>query len=148
MNTPLKQILPEEIHDAVYLLAEEGRKLQMQHKNLRAVKKFEEAYKLIPEPKNSWASAMVLLASIAENYFLDGNFSDAIKVYAQLMAFPEATTIVNYHLRIGQIRYEFGEFNKAKDEFMRVYMDDGEEGFKYVDPKYFELIRPIIKAAK
>jgi len=111
---------------------------------------------LIPEPKNVWSYTSVIAHNIAFYYHHQAMYKtkneeqkrasleEALAWYKVVMNVPKNIGISFNHLRIGQLRYELGDFEKAKDEFMRVYMADGEEGFSDEDPKYFELIRPII----
>ena len=126
--------LPKEINDKVLVLKRAGDNFQMGHKNLKAVEKYQAAYELLPEPKNSWKYGSIIPFMIAENYFLNAFFSEknvgkkrecynkALEYLAIVMSIPSNVGDGGNHLRIGQIRYELGEFEKAKDEFMRAYM--------------------------
>jgi len=150
------QELPEELNKKVKELMDEAYKLSYYNKESKATEKYKEAFALIPEPKNNWVYASVSAHNIASYYNHQAMYKakneeqkralleEALVWYKVVMSVPYNIGIGFNHLRIGQVRYELGDFEKAKDEFMRVYMADGEEGFSDDDPKYFELIKPII----
>ncbi|MBP8033041.1 MAG: tetratricopeptide repeat protein [Bacteroidia bacterium] len=126
----------------------------MQEKYIEAVKKYQEAISTLPLPVEQWKYIWVLLVSVSENYWLnakfndgkDGGYQEALDVYQQIMQIELAIGDPSYHSKIGQIRYELGQFEKAKDELLRAYLIKGMYEFSYMyDPKYFELIRPIIE---
>jgi tetratricopeptide (TPR) repeat protein len=147
--------MPEKIDLKIRNLKEEGDNLQMKHKYIEAVKKYQEAINMLPLPVEQWKFIWVLLIQISENYWLNakfnngkgGGYQEALDVYKQIMQLEGAIGKASFHSRIGQIRYELGQFEKAKDELLRAYLIKGLHEFSYMDdPKYFELIRPIIEA--
>ncbi len=145
--------MDDEFNRKVRDLKKEGDNFQMRHKNLKAVEKYKEAIALLPEPVSQWNYIHILLGSIQENYWLNakfnegkkGGYAEALEYWKKIMQLPYSIGDAHYHFRIGQIRYELGQFEKAKDELMRSYMISGMERFGDEDKKYFELIKPIIE---
>lgn len=149
--TMLKK-LPEELQQKVWDISDEATILQMKHKYLKAVEKYNEIVDLLPKPLEQWKYMYVLWQNIQENYWLNakfnkgkkGGYTEALEYWKKLMQMPDSIGDAHYHFRIGQIRYEMGQFEKAKDELMRAYLISGMERFNDEDAKYFELIQPII----
>lgn len=125
----------------------------MKHKYLKAGEKYKEAIEILPEPRELWVEYNVVLKNIQENYWMNakfnegkkGGYAEALEYWKIIMQIPLHIGDAKSHFRIGQIRYELGQFEKAKDELMRSYMISGMERFRDEDEKYFELIRPIIE---
>lgn len=147
------QELPEEFDREIRTLKKEGDNFGMRHKYLKAVEKYQEAISLLPEPIEEWSYIRILWKSIQENYWLNAQFNEgkkggyveALEYWKKIMCLPHSVGGAHNHFRIGQIRYELGQFEKAKDELMRAYLISEMDRFNGKDPKYFELIRPIIE---
>ena len=152
----MPQELPKDLLVKVNELMKIADGLSYANKDAQATEKLEEAFALIPEPKNEWSDASIIARNIASYYFTKAMHKSknekqkqellekALMFYKVVMSFSQNIGVSYNHLRIGLIRYEMGDYEKAKDEFMRVYMAEGEEGFVDEDPKYFELIQPIV----
>lgn len=111
----------------------------------KSIEYYEEAVDLVPEPFEESPYAMRLLSAIGEQYYLSGNLERAFDYYSQAVRAKGGLGWPPFHLRLGQLRYERGEMDRAKDELMRAYMGSGELIFSSEDPKYFELIRDIVE---
>lgn len=145
--------LEEKLKKKVWAIMDEGSNFQMRHKNIKAVEKYKEALALLPEPIEQWVDCRILWKSIQENYWLnaqfnegkEGGYLEALEYWKKIMELPHSIGNAHYHFRIGQIRYELGQFEKAKDELMRAYLISEMDSFEGGDTKYFELIKPIIE---
>lgn len=156
MNNKYNKTLPAELKEKINTLFDEGSKFQMGHKNLKAVNGYMKAYELLPAPKDQWSYALSLIRNIAENYFLKAFFDSksveeskkyyhlTLKYFERYMEYKGNIGHAYNHGRIGQIWFELGEFENAKEELLRAYMDSGMEWFEKLDPKYYELIKPIV----
>lgn len=49
------------------------------------------------------------------------------------------------HLRLGQVQYELANYEKAKDELLRAYMNAGEETFASEEKKYFHFLQKEVR---
>jgi len=110
----------------------------------KSIEYYEKAGDLVPEPFEESPHAMQILSAIGEQYYLRGDFEQAFDYYSQAVRAKGGLGWAPFHLRLGQLRYERGEMDRAKDELMRAYMGSGEMIFTSEDPKYFELIRDIV----
>ncbi len=146
--------LSEQLEDQIIEIKQQGDNLQMKHHYLKAIEKYEEAIKLMPEPVEQWLYLRVLWLNIAENYWLNaeyksgkgGGYEQALEVYRMIMKLPRSIGKSNYHARIGQIMYQLGNMEKAKDEFIRSYTLSGMKDFDNMhDKKYFDLIKPFVE---
>ena len=118
--------------------------LDRQNKRQQAIEVYEDAYALIPEPKQKSELAMVALCNIGELHFLDGHWQLAFDDFSEAVKCREGLGNPQIHMRLGQLRYQRGEMERATDEFMRAYMGAGDTLFAGEDPKYFELIQPFL----
>jgi len=146
--------LEEKLEDQIIDIKKQGDDLQMRKQYIKAIEKYEDAIKLIPEPIEQWTYIRVLWLSIAENYWLNakfkkgegGGYYEALEVYRMLMKLPRSVGKSDYHAKIGQIRYELGDIQKAKDELIRSFLLSGMQDFDNMDStKYFDLIKPIVE---
>ncbi|MBP8033040.1 MAG: tetratricopeptide repeat protein [Bacteroidia bacterium] len=146
--------MPEKIDQKVRELKKQGDEISMKENYLLAAKKYKEALDVLPQPISQWKYTFILLLQLADCYFYNakfnnstgGGYQEALDVYQQIMQIEGAVGKASFHSRIGQIRYELGHFEKAKDELLRAYLIKGMDEFSYMDDsKYFELISPVIE---
>jgi tetratricopeptide (TPR) repeat protein len=100
-----------------------------------------------PEPFQDQPIATELLSAIGDAYFALRKFDKAQRAFTDVMLCPGAAESDYIRLRRGQIAFELGDMKKAKTELACAYMNGGEEIFKDEDPKYFALIKTIVKKA-
>jgi tetratricopeptide (TPR) repeat protein len=147
------KVLPVELNEKRRQIDKEATVFQMRHKYLKAVEKYKEALLIFPEPKELWLEYKVVLKNMQENYWLNakfnegkkGGYAEALECWKIIMQIPLHIGDDSCHFRIGQIRYELGQFDKAKDELMRAFLISGMARFNRNDKKYFELIQPIVE---
>jgi tetratricopeptide (TPR) repeat protein len=111
----------------------------------QAIETYEQAYQMIPEPKEESELAMVVLFNIGELHYLEEEWQLAFEDFCEAVKCKEGLGNPQIHLRLGQLRYRRGEMDRATDEFMRAYMAAGELAFEGEDPKYFELIQSYVR---
>ena len=126
------------------LLSEAGRYDRENHTD-QSIKTYELAYQSIPDPKQESELAMIALCSIGELYFLQGSQDSAFKNFAEAVKCKGGLGNPHIHMRLGQLQYDRGNLERAADEFMRVYMEAGNDFFVSENPKYFDLIRPYVE---
>lgn len=105
-----------------------------------AIRHFDRAWDLLPEPKNQWPQATWLLASIGDAHVLRGDFHSAHHALSVCMHCPDALGNPFIHLRLGQAQFELGNLPRAADELMRAYMGGGPEIFAMEDSKYLDFL--------
>lgn len=132
--------LDDEVYEKIKRYSAAGDALASQGRYEDAVEQYNEAWRLIPDPRNNWAAATWVLAAIGDALFLSGNMPKAREAFEYAMTCPDALGNPFIHLRLGQILYELGELDRSADELMRAYMGAGAEIFLPDDPKYLQFL--------
>ena len=81
----------------------------------------------------------------ADNYYLEGHFSQALQLLVDALNFDEALDNPFIHLRKGQCHFELKQFSESADSLTRAYMLHGDEIFQGEAPKYFEFLQTKIE---
>jgi tetratricopeptide (TPR) repeat protein len=110
-----------------------------------AIALYNEAWALLPNPKNEWNASTWILAAIADAAFLAGYATSAREALQYAMTCPGALGNPFLHLRYGQVLLDAGEPDAAADELMRAYMSEGSEIFAAEDPRYLEFLKTRAK---
>jgi len=137
--------LPETIHKKIISLSKEGDAFAEKAKYREAIKKYIEAFQLLPEPVEQWDACTWLLAAIGDANFLSKDYEHARLALSDAMRCPNAIGNPFIHLRLGESQFELGNKKKAADELARAYMGAGKDIFKEEDPKYFEFLKTVLK---
>jgi tetratricopeptide (TPR) repeat protein len=118
--------------------------LDRSNRRQQAIQTYEQAYQLIPEPRELSELAMVALCNIGELHYLEGEWQLAFEDFCEAVKCKEGLGNPQIHMRLGQLRHRRGEIERATDEFMRAYMAAGDLVFEGEDPRYFQLIEPYV----
>lgn len=106
-----------------------------------AIAAYNDAWDLVPDPKNDWEASTWILAAIADACFLAGYRTTAIEALQYAMTCPGAIANPFLHLRYGQLLFDTGALDHTADELMRAYMGAGAEIFASEDPRYLEFLQ-------
>lgn len=128
------------IHEQIKALCSEGDSIAEKGDYPGALRKYWEAWDLLPEPQKEWEAATWILTAIGDANFLGGDFVAGRDNLSMAMECPDGLGNPFLHLRLGQCQYELGDMDRAADELCRAYMGAGAEIFKIDDPKYFEFV--------
>ena len=137
--------LPGELHEQITSLSEQGNLLAEKESFGEARTIWQQAWDLLPEPREEWEAATWLLTSIGDAYFLEGKYADALDPLQRAVFCPGGLGNPFLHLRLGQVQFELGNMARAKDELARAFMGGGDEVFDGDDPKYWRFIREILR---
>ncbi|HET7434617.1 MAG TPA: tetratricopeptide repeat protein [Thermoanaerobaculia bacterium] len=110
-----------------------------------ALAEFRAALELIPKPVEDWEAATWVLASIGDALFYLDRYPEAHEALAHAVACPGGLGTAFIHLRLGQVQFELGNTDRAKDELARAYMAGGPEIFAQEDPKYITFLRRFMR---
>lgn len=133
--------LSEKIHEAINLHCERGDTFAENKQYEDAIREYNQAWALIPSPKNEWEAATWVLAAITDAAYLGGFEATARKTVEYAMTCPGAIGNPFLHLRFGQILFDEDETAQATDELMRAYMGGGPGIFEHEDMKYMNFLR-------
>lgn len=132
--------LPDPVYDLLTRTTEAGSQLFDALDFAGALKKYEEAWGLLPEPKDEWNAALWVLAAIGDCHFYLNDFLKAQQVLQAALRLPDAIGNPFLHLRLGQTEFELGNTTRAADELIRAYAVEGPELFADQDPKYLSFL--------
>jgi tetratricopeptide (TPR) repeat protein len=137
--------LPDAVYGEITRLSEEGNQLLDDGHFAEARALWQRAWDLLPEPRDEWDAATWLLTSIGDSYFSERRFSEAREPLQRAVFCPNGLGNPYTHLRLGQVQFELGNIDRAKDELARAFMGGGDEVFEGDDPKYWRFIREILR---
>jgi tetratricopeptide (TPR) repeat protein len=140
----------EEVDDALYSriteLCEEGDEAQAEGEYKAAIVKYDEAWNLLPDPKEKWEASTWILSAIADACFLAGHKEAALETLRYAMTCPGAIGNPFLHMRLGQSLLDTdGDEAQVVDELLRAYMGAGEEIFEDEDPRYLDFLRSRVQ---
>ncbi|QKY09151.1 tetratricopeptide repeat protein [Janthinobacterium lividum] len=136
--------LPAEVHEQIVALSASGDALAGACDWTGAISKYNDAWKIIPEPKNEWEASTWLLAAIADACFFAGYFESALDALRYALQCPGGAANPFLHLRLGQCAFEKNSMNEATEHLARAYMLEGAEIFHTDNSKYFEFLKTKI----
>jgi tetratricopeptide (TPR) repeat protein len=137
--------LDDDAYSRITQLCEEGDDLTNRDMFDAAIKKYEQAWNLLPHPKEDWDAATWILTAIGDALFFAGKFEQSREVFLHAMSCPDAIGNPFLHLRLGQVYFELNDVSKSLDELMRAYMGGGLEIFQHQDPKYIQLLEATLE---
>jgi len=137
--------LPDEIHIKIEKCSEEGNAYFESKQFNEALKAYETALQLIPDPKTDWEASTWLYTSIGDVYFSDEDFDKAKISYYNALNCPDGLQNPYINLSLGQTLYELEEFEQSKKFLLMAFMSEGEEIFEDEESKYLEHITDIIE---
>lgn len=133
-----------ELADKIGSIAKKAKSLTLTGKFKESIAEYQKGIALLGEKIMSSKYAVMLFCGIGEAYFLQKEWQEALDYYGKAVSSEGGLGEPLIHLRLGQIRFEFGQFEKAADELMRAYMGGGNLMFKGENPKYFKLIESLL----
>lgn len=142
-NAPVER-LPADTFEAVRSHADAGERALMAGDLSGAWRELVGALQLLPDPTERWNAAGWLLVAMGETQFRGARYERAAGPLQDSIICPGTLGNPWVHLRLGQVRFELGEMDRAADELARAYMGGGREVFEDQDPKYFALVEKVL----
>lgn len=141
MNEEAEAELEPATYSAIKDLCARGDELAAEKSYREAIEQYNEAWLLVPDPKDEWTASTWILTAIGDAAFLAGFKALAEQALQDAMICPRAIGNPFIHLRLGQVLFDKGELDAAADELMRAYMSEGEEIFSSENPQYLAFLR-------
>jgi len=132
--------LPDDLYQQILSFCEEGNLLSDNGKFEEAYNKFNEAFALIPFPREKWETSSWVLGAAGDMAFLLKSFTKAKELFGAAALCEGGAESTFIHLRLGQINYELGDLNVAAGELLEAYKLGGKDAFKHDDSKYFDFL--------
>ncbi|XQE68415.1 tetratricopeptide repeat protein [Pseudomonas sp. P3C3] len=142
----MQLVLPDELHNRIQALSAEGDSLAESTTYEKAIEKYNEAWSLLPDPKNEWEASTWLLAAIGDACFFSGYYTSGIEALQYSLTCPGGADNPFIFLRLGQCQFEKNEYAAATENLCSAYMLQGKEIFASESPKYFEFLKTRIQS--
>lgn len=135
--------LPDEIYEKVTALSEQGNVLLEAHRPADAIKVWQNALSLLPEPQHKWEAALWLHASIGEAERIIGNMQAALSAFQEAASSSDGEGVSNPFvlLGLGTCLFDLDRKKEAVDPLLRAYMLEGDYIFAESDPKYLQYLK-------
>ncbi|MNH83923.1 Tetratricopeptide repeat protein [compost metagenome] len=137
--------LPDSTYSAIRALCQQGEDLVKTGDLDAAKRNYIAALRLLPENPQEWEAATWIYVAIGDVHYSLKNYDKAFKCFFNAVQCPKGLGNPYIHLRLGQLYYEQGNFEKAADELTRAYMGAGIGIFMEDDPKYLEFLETNIE---
>ena len=132
--------LPVEVHEQIAALCASGDALAEVSDWSGAISMYNDAWKIIPEPKNESEASTWVLAAIADACFFSRNFDPALDAVRYALHCPGGMANPFLHLRLGQCALEKDSPQEAAEHLARAYMLEGAKIFQAENSKYFDFL--------
>ena len=143
-NTPNDRL--KESPDAEILrLCEAGDSLTQQGHLEQAIAHYTRALERLPAPIEEQQAGSYILAAIGNTYFLQGEYTQAYRLLQHALRCPKGDMDALLHLRIGQVFLQWENEDLAAKELAMAYMMGGTTIFDGEDPKYFALVKSVLR---
>jgi tetratricopeptide (TPR) repeat protein len=130
--------LPESIAGRVERLCAEGDSFAAASRLDAAVLRFTTALRLLPRPQDRWNVTPRILASVIDLCFDKGDLESARHAALAALDCPDVRENPALRLKLGEIYFEQGDLDAAREEFVFAAEVGGREVFEGEDPKYWE----------
>lgn len=136
--------LADSVHVMITNLCEEGDALAKADDSKGALRKYHQAWHVLPEPREEWDAATWILSAIGDAHFSLRDFKNCSAAFASALQCPGGLGNPFVHLRLGESLLELGNIERAKDELTRAYMGAGADIFAAEDQKYFAFLKTVL----
>ena len=97
--------LPADLHEQIKRLCADGDGLANHGLHQQAIAPYNEAWKLVPEPKTEWEASTWVLAAIGDAAFMGGFYSSGVDALEYALHCPGGAMNPFVQLRLGQCEY-------------------------------------------
>lgn len=142
-----KHTVSKDMLEQIDKICEEGSELFDEDEYRRAIKVWEQAFRLIPEPKNKFSQSLWLHSSIGDAYFLLNDFKQSAAHFFAAKSNVDQNGYANpfIMLRLGQSYLELNDTVNAKEYLSRAYALGGKDLFDNEGKKYFDFLSKHVK---
>ena len=131
-------------YDRIKEYSDKGETLFYEGRFSEALREYNKAFDVIPEPKQRWEASVWLIAAMGDCYFWLKEFDVALEYFRKLMAEYEEYGNPFTRLRYGECLYETGNEQLAKEHLLAAYSMEGRELFEECDVKYLRIISDLL----
>lgn len=102
----------------------------------QALAEYAQAWALLPDPQRAWEAATWIKIAMADVYFFSGRFDEAEAALDFALTCPGGLANPYLELRMGQVLFEKGALDEARECLANALAQAGEEIFEGEDAKY------------
>lgn len=135
-----QSFLSHEVGDQLDALAQKADAAFERGAYRNAIKNYLKGLDLLPEPRNQWEAKLWFTAAIADAYWFLQQYDKALLFLEESLQVEGGHANPFIRLRLGQVFYELGRMEEAKEELVKGYKLGGEELFEDEDEKYWNLM--------
>ena len=136
----MTETLPEELHDEIDRIAAAGNTLIDQDKYSQAVDVFRQGLALLPPPRQRWQATLWFLCGIGDAQWYSDELDAARVSWKEALLFGGLGNPF-VHLRRGQVAFDLGDREEAKQELFRAALIGGRENlFDDDDDEYWDFL--------
>ena len=125
----------DKLYSQIEKLSNQGNQAMDNDDYLKAISYFQQAYELLPSPKEDWDAYVWLVASIGDAYFMMQDYKSSLDYFCQCYKSGEIENPF-IMLRMGENYFELQDYDNAKEFLLRAFMVEGKSIFKN-EKKYF-----------
>ncbi|OZI42625.1 hypothetical protein CEK29_12850 [Bordetella genomosp. 5] len=133
--------LDDALHEQIKTLCAQGDACVEAGELDDALDAYDEAWDLLPEPKQRWEAATWILVAIGDTCFMAGDETASAETFGLALQCPGGVGNPFIHLRLGQLAFDADQLDTAADELMRAYMGAGAEIFEGEAPEYLAFLK-------
>jgi len=124
------------IRDEIQTLCAEGYTLYDQADYVHALRKFYQAWMLLPKPQTDFSEGGWILAAIGDSYFRNGQYQQGREALVSALHCDNMIDNPFIHLRLGQCLLELGKTATACTHLSLAYERGTRMLFEHEAPKY------------
>jgi tetratricopeptide (TPR) repeat protein len=128
-------------HAEIQRLASQGDVLADDGSFEEAIRRYHQAWQLIPDPKNRWEATTWLMGAIGDACFALQSFKQGSDAFRYAISCPGGGENPYLYLRLGQCQFEKSLMDAAAESLTRAYLLDGLTVFADEDPKYLTFLK-------
>jgi tetratricopeptide (TPR) repeat protein len=136
--------LDDILYEQILELCDKGDKCLENEEFENAIKFFEKALDLIPNPKIDWEASTWVYSALGDTYFILKEYDKVKDYFYDALNCPNGIANPFILLRLGECLFELNDITLAKEYFIKAYMFEGYKIFKDEDEKYFNLIKETV----
>ena len=136
--------LSDNLYDKILQMSKHADSKLLRGECYQAARIYFQALDLLPKPIEQWEAATWLSGRAADALFKDRKYTEALTEIRRTMRMPGAIENPFIRLRYGQLLFETGDFERAKQELLVAYATEGSAIFEDDNPKYLEFIEDVI----
>lgn len=104
---------------------------------------YQEAFKLIPEPKREFAESTEVIGALADCFYFLQDYEKAKAALDDILLCPGGAANPFVRLRRGQVFHRTGDIEKARTELTTAFLNGGTDVFNG-EGEYLDLISDVV----